>query len=251
MPETPGLNECHSVTQVPPVSRRLSRARSVLRVHEAAVIHGLSSQELLRRCEVIEAFNVKSASSIIPPDVLERALDVPPEPPKPHPGFNWDELSEHEQRILVRWLSAPSTLQNFMRATFADDAVGLLTTEEAARLANVSPNTIRKWRERGHLYPSDRDYRRAPLYVPRLVIEAARRHHQASNQRIEARDPDELLTVKAAASWLSVGPSTIRTWAHRGKITAAGTDSRGRNLYRAGDLALIHAPAKRNRASHA
>jgi DNA-binding transcriptional MerR regulator len=226
----------HSVTPVTQVSKGVNRAR-VLRVHEAAAIHGLAATELLRRCQVIEALRVKSASSVIPADVLEQALAVPPEAPSPRPYFVFDDLSTHDQHILLRWVSTPRAFINAMSASVADDEVALLTTDEAAALAKVSPATIRQWRKRGHLYPSDLDRQRQPLYVPRLVLQAAQRSDSSTPDAIEHRDPDELLTVKAAASWLGVGPSTIRTWAHRGKVAPACINERGRSLYRAGDLA--------------
>jgi transposase len=161
-----------------------------------------------------------------------------------HDMIPWHRLNDHQQQMITRYLSNPDARRNALAASQAEDPVGLLTTDEAAKLANVSPATIRQWRKRGHLFPSDWDRRRAPLYVPRLVMEAAQRSKRWIPKQVGGRDPDEKLTAEAAASWLGVGPSTIRTWAHRGKITAAGTDSRGRNLYRAGDLARVHPRSK-------
>jgi len=161
-----------------------------------------------------------------------------------HDLIPWHLMNDSQQRMIARWLSNPDAIRNALAASEAADEVALLHTDEAAKLAKVSPATIRKWRERGHLFPSMLNYQRRPLYVPRLVLEAAERGERSTPEPIKDRSPDELLTVQAAASWLSVGPSTIRTWAHRGKITAAGTDSRGRNLYRAGDLARVHPRSK-------
>jgi len=47
---------------------------------------------------------------------------------------------------------------------------------------------------------------------------------------------DARLTTNQAAALINVRPATIRKWAHRHLLTAAGRDRRGRPLYRAGDI---------------
>ena len=63
-----------------------------------------------------------------------------------------------------------------MRPTRGD---GFLTTAESAALAGVSPATIRKWRERGHLVPQGLDERRRPLHTAAAVREAEQRAREA------------------------------------------------------------------------
>lgn len=48
---------------------------------------------------------------------------------------------------------------------------------------------------------------------------------------------DSLITTNEAASLCGVTAEAIRLWAHRGIITAAGIDERGRKLYRLIDIA--------------
>jgi DNA-binding transcriptional MerR regulator len=151
----------------------------------------------------------------------------------------WHRLTDSQQRMVARLLSNPDAIKNAQAASEAADEVALLHTDEAAKLAKVSPATIRKWRERGHLFPSMLNYQQRPLYVPRLVMEAAQRSERWNPKQVGTRDPDEMLTAEAAASWLGVGPSTIRTWAHRGKMPRAGTDGQRRALYRVSDLAKV------------
>ncbi|MFF4406027.1 helix-turn-helix domain-containing protein [Streptomyces sp. NPDC001404] len=56
----------------------------------------------------------------------------------------------------------------------------LLTTREAAAVAQVSPSCIRQWTSRGHLVPAARQGR-ANLYREDQVLEAERirRNHRA------------------------------------------------------------------------
>lgn len=46
-------------------------------------------------------------------------------------------------------------------------------------------------------------------------------------------DYDPLLDTVALAAWLGVKPSTVRSWAKRGKLQRRGRDRRGRALYSA------------------
>lgn len=59
-----------------------------------------------------------------------------------------------------------------MRPTRGD---GFLTTTEAARIAGVSPATIRKWRQRGWLAAQGLDERGHPLHTREAVRTAERR----------------------------------------------------------------------------
>ena len=49
---------------------------------------------------------------------------------------------------------------------------GMLNTEAAARLAGVSPATIRQWRRRGHLQVQGLDEYDRPLHTDTAVREA-------------------------------------------------------------------------------
>ncbi|AEV51935.1 helix-turn-helix domain-containing protein [Prescottella equi] len=48
---------------------------------------------------------------------------------------------------------------------------------------------------------------------------------------------DSLINTTEAATLCGVSASTIRTWADRGTLTAAGIDPRGRKLYKLIDVA--------------
>lgn len=63
----------------------------------------------------------------------------------------------------------------------------------------------------------------------------------------EGRLYPELLTVRQAAEMVSRKPATIRSWAHRGWLTAASHDPKtGAALYRRRDLWNVE-PATRQR----
>lgn len=48
---------------------------------------------------------------------------------------------------------------------------------------------------------------------------------------------DSQITANEAATLCGVSTETVRTWAHRGLLTATGMDNRGRKLYRLLDVA--------------
>lgn len=58
-----------------------------------------------------------------------------------------------------------------LRSTRGD---GMLTGPEAARLAGISPSTLRTWRQRKHISPDGLDERDRPLYYPATVRAAER-----------------------------------------------------------------------------
>lgn len=51
---------------------------------------------------------------------------------------------------------------------------------------------------------------------------------------------NDLVDTVAAALAVRVEPSTIRTWANRGKIEKRGKDRRGRSLYSLTDVRRVH-----------
>jgi hypothetical protein len=54
---------------------------------------------------------------------------------------------------------------------------------------------------------------------------------------------DPLIDTPALAAWLKISPATVRSWAHRGRLTRRGRDRRGRALYSATEAAeLIKSP---------
>jgi len=63
---------------------------------------------------------------------------------------------------------------------------GLVTTEDAARLADVDVATIRQWRRRGHLQPAGRRGR-STLYRVEDVWEAEVQTHQRDRSGRAAR----------------------------------------------------------------
>jgi len=56
---------------------------------------------------------------------------------------------------------------------------------------------------------------------------------------------DTLVTTAQAAALAGVGPSAVRTWAHRGLLAASGLDERGRPLYRLRDVARAEQTTRR------
>jgi excisionase family DNA binding protein len=66
---------------------------------------------------------------------------------------------------------------------------------------------------------------------------AALTFHRLTGVLADRRDSTEtkaeptLLTAREVAELLDVSPSTVSTWVDRGKLTPAGKDPRGRNLF--------------------
>lgn len=63
---------------------------------------------------------------------------------------------------------------------------GLLTTADAARLADVEPDTIHQWRTRGHLKPAGRRGR-VVLWRAEDVLDAEAATHQRDRSGRAAR----------------------------------------------------------------
>lgn len=65
----------------------------------------------------------------------------------------------------------------------------LVPTPVAARLVGVSPATVRKWAQRGHLMPADRTPSGRPLYRARDVFDAERatRRRDDGTRAVESR----------------------------------------------------------------
>lgn len=53
---------------------------------------------------------------------------------------------------------------------------------------------------------------------------------------------DPLADTKALAAWLKISPATVRSWAHRGRLTRRGRDARGRTLYSLTEAAELATP---------
>lgn len=68
---------------------------------------------------------------------------------------------------------------------------GLLTTAEAARLAGVSPATVRSWRNRGWLVAQGLDERNRPLHT-REAVRAAERRVRENGIAASGIDPRQL-----------------------------------------------------------
>lgn len=68
---------------------------------------------------------------------------------------------------------------------------GLLPTAEAGRMVGVTPATIRKWRQRGHITPDGLDERNRPLYR-RETVRAAERKVRENGLRVSGVDPRSL-----------------------------------------------------------
>jgi len=76
---------------------------------------------------------------------------------------------------------------------------GLLSTAQAASHAGVAPATIRKWRERGRIYPDGLDERGCPLYRPDTVSTAEARVRQ-NGLTASGIDPRRLRTAARSAA---------------------------------------------------
>jgi DNA-binding transcriptional MerR regulator len=121
-----------------------------------------------------------------------------------------------------------------------------VTTAQAARAAEVSPATIRKWVTRGHLHPSAHDGRSNVFRlddVLRARDGAAVRNRQPKSLH-SSRDRDfrfhlpdrfrgvtsanlqDLVTAQEGAKNAGVAASTVRSWVHRGLLVPAGRRGR-------------------------
>lgn len=55
---------------------------------------------------------------------------------------------------------------------------------------------------------------------------------------------DPLADALALAALLHVSPATVRSWAHRGRISRRGRDHRGRTLYSVAEATALATPSK-------
>lgn len=140
-----------------------------------------------------------------------------------------------------------------------------LTTAEAAWAYAVTPVTIRQWVHRGHLVPLRRQGR-TMVFAARAVYGAAmdtgerntqpggpltrdQRGVEPAGRFLSADAMGRLVTAETAATAVGVSSSTIRSWRHRGLITA--TRHQGRTpLYLLADVVATarrsphHSPRK-------
>lgn len=55
---------------------------------------------------------------------------------------------------------------------------------------------------------------------------------------------DPLADALALSALLHVSPATVRSWAHRGRISRRGRDARGRTLYSIAEATALAAPTQ-------
>ena len=121
-----------------------------------------------------------------------------------------------------------------------------MTTAQAARAAEVSAATIRKWVAREHLHPIARDGRSNVFRladVLRARDAAAARNpqpkslHTSGDWNFRSTLPDrfrgvtsanlqDLVTAQKGAKSAGVAASTVRSWVHRGLLVPAGRKGR-------------------------
>lgn len=118
-----------------------------------------------------------------------------------------------------------------------------ITTARAARMARVSPATIRQWAARGYLRPVGGRGRSALWHPDDVEHVAADRRHNAAAQRrpvprgtVASKDLDQLVTGAQAATIAGVAPATIRTWAARGHLAPVTEPGKRPQLYRVQDV---------------
>jgi len=128
-----------------------------------------------------------------------------------------------------------------------------LTTRDVADLFRVRQATVRQWVARGYLNPTRRERssnvfdtdevcaavalivgkRKVTGHVPTSHGLLARSNPA---ERIPTKHYDAIITVTEAARLVQVAPETIRSWMHRGHLTAAdGSTPRAVQL-RLGDV---------------
>ncbi len=62
-------------------------------------------------------------------------------------------------------------------------------------------------------------------------------------------DSRRLVDTYALAAFLGIPPATLRSWAHRGKITRRGTSPQGWALYDAAEVAGVAAARRKQSAA--
>lgn len=183
------------------------------RVYEIARDYGITSQEIMLELTTLGVW-VRSASSPVPPPAL-RALES-------RLQSQGKEFTEYQ---------APEPT--------------LLTTNEAAKLAGVSPATIRQWVQRGKLEPAGTQGRSLVFDATSIPTASTGRGtakviHIESQLSWKDRENPHLFTVDELIPRIStletaLSKSTIRTWAARGLIPVRGKRGRS-NLYSLQDI---------------
>jgi len=115
-----------------------------------------------------------------------------------------------------------------------------LTTRDVADLFRVTQATVRQWVARGYLSPSrqegpsnvfdtDKVFNAYDLIAARRRATGQAPHGEGysakSNvaDRIRPKHYDAIITISEAARLVQVSPATIRSWMHRGYLTAANS----------------------------
>lgn len=109
----------------------------------------------------------------------------------------------------------------------------VVTPQQARAELRIEPGTVRQWAARG-LLESVGTIGRAKLYRFRDLERLKDRQHDGGRTfqilDVPAKRRENLVTGPEAARLISVSPATIRSWAHRGKLTSVAPQGK-RPLY--------------------
>ncbi|SQI33800.1 translation initiation factor 2 infb [Rhodococcus coprophilus] len=208
-----------------------------MRVHELAKELGIPSRDLLAQLRHQGEF-VKSASSTLRGEVVQRMRMAPPSgrppyplpiqpPPRPRPP-------------------APN------KRTPAVAQSQLITAVEAGQILGIRPDRIRQWASRGYIQGKGKRGR-ATLYDRDDLMRAQ------SETRSRTKDPEvfpklgisdayynRLITTNEVAVLFGVAPSTVRSWIRRGHLTPVRRGNRGW-LFKIGLVMIAADDRARNR----
>ena len=209
------------------------------RVYEVARELQLASKVILLYLQSLEA-PLRSASSHIDPDLAQqvratRVVDIKRE------ARQQSQRNRNQPRRDEYWE---------LEDDWSDQRVWVgpdpMTTVQAARAAEVSPATIRKWVARGHLHPIAREGR-SNVFPLGDVLQArdgaAARNRQPKSlhalgdrafrfpvpdrfRGVTSANLQDLVTAQEGAKSAGVAVSTVRSWVHRGLLVPAGRRGR-------------------------
>lgn len=225
----------------PPRHTVTLRGVAQVRVYEVARELGWESQAVRQKLQEI-GHPVRSASALLPPEVVDRlraavAEADPPWQQLPRRGFHRLGFGGRDHYYEEHPLAGRSRL----------------TTAEAARLCKVRPATIRQWVARGYLVAVGREGRSAVYAtadVRRAQADVLARSTPTPSIDTElplrSADLESLVNDAEAAELVDVAPSTIRMWVHRGHLKPA-PDAEGPRKF---TVQAVLVAARRDRAPH-